>query len=236
MQPEEERIVAALEQTRVVRPPKQHLATFGSTNLSYYLVTTPVYEEIHRRDPETVVREGRVIAKRPEVVTPSYILHLPGFGDEARRSLEMLSQRLGPNAPGLMYSYQNEAIGLNIVGGEADGVAERIGGDLDGKRDDLAVVLRGPDDLWDVSLMKFIYEYTAASVMGNIDDLSGRGLLDPDPGLGIPMAATQRVEALFSQVEVGDADPSTLKQELDRWDLFDRYQDRFLALFKRRLY
>ena len=33
----------AIEQTYVVKFPKQHLATFGITNLDYFVVTAPIY-------------------------------------------------------------------------------------------------------------------------------------------------------------------------------------------------
>jgi hypothetical protein len=29
-------------------------------------------------------------------------------------------------------------------------------------------------------------------------------------------------------------EPSDLKSELDRWNVFDEYQDRFLAIFKKK--
>ncbi|HJX70071.1 MAG TPA: hypothetical protein VJ441_03145, partial [Dehalococcoidia bacterium] len=72
----EERIQYAIEHTEVVRPPRQDLATFGITNVYYYLVTEPVYAELLGKAEETVVREGRVIAERPKIVTPYYLLNL----------------------------------------------------------------------------------------------------------------------------------------------------------------
>ena len=42
----EERIQYVIEHTEIVRPPKQTLATFGITNIYYYLVTEPVYSEL----------------------------------------------------------------------------------------------------------------------------------------------------------------------------------------------
>ena len=36
----------AIEQTWVARFPKQQLATFGSTNIAYYVVTEPIYQEL----------------------------------------------------------------------------------------------------------------------------------------------------------------------------------------------
>ncbi len=231
------RIAEALEHTRVVRPPKQYLATFGVTKLTYHLLTEPSYTELAPQKPgtkETVIREGKVTAERPAVVTPLYLMNLEGFGDEARRSIELFSRQFGANSSGLLYTYKNEATSLNIVGDRVEAVADRIAGELDRSNDHLATVIIGTDDLWDVSLLKFIYELTVNSAVGNFQELHGRGLLDPDPGLGIPAGAAQQVEALFRDVEKGQADPSTLKQELDRWNLFSRYEDRFLALFRRR--
>ena len=233
MQNPDERITQALEQTRVVRPPKQHLATFGVTNLRYHLVTEPSYSEFERHEAEAVVRQGKVIAERPAVVTPAYMLRLEGFGAEGRRAVELLGQRHGPNRPGLLYTYRNEAGGLNIVGGTPEAVAQRITDEVDRAGDHLAAVIIGLDDLWDVSLLKFIYEFTAASVLGNMEEIRGRGLFDPEPGLGIPRAAVHRAEELFREVERGNADPVLLKAELDRWGLFQRYEDRFLDLFRR---
>jgi hypothetical protein len=46
------------------------------------------------------------------------------------------------------------------------------------------------------------------------------------------MDARQRIDELFTQVERGEADSSVLKVELDRWDLFSEYEDRFLSLFR----
>ena len=73
----------AIEQSWVVRFPKQHLATFGSTNIAYYVVTEPIYQELDPDKREGVVRTGRVIAGRPAVVTPTYFMNLQGFSKEA---------------------------------------------------------------------------------------------------------------------------------------------------------
>ena len=122
---------------------------------------------------------------------------------------------------------------MNIVEGTSRDVAERINSRLTSDDKALSAVIRGVDELWDVSLLKFIFEYTMASISANVDELGSRGLMSPDPRHGVPRAAIHRIEALFLRAEHGD-DPSELKRELDRWDLFDRYQDRFFGLFKRR--
>ena len=47
------------------------------------------------------------------------------------------------------------------------------------------------------------------------------------------MEARLRIEEMFSKVSSDDLDPSELKDELDQWELFEEYQDRFFGLFNR---
>ena len=227
------RLMDAVSRTEVVKAPKQHLHTFGVTKLSYYIVTEPSYQDLVPGSSEAVIREGSVTAERPAVVTPAYMAHLEGFGDEALSYFNSLARQYGPNTPGLLYRYRNEPGEMSIVEGTAIAVAERISGQLTRDGSNLSAVIKGVDELWDISLLKFIFEYTAASVMGNVGDLQGQRLLDPEPNLDVPKAAIQRIDDLFRQVEQGD-NPSVLRRELDRWGLFDYYQDRFLSLFRRK--
>ena len=90
----------AIEQTWVVRFPKQNLATFGATNIAYYVVTEPIYQELDPQKQEGVVRTGRVIAERPTVVTPTYAMNLQGFSSEAYKYFDHMAQQSGPNTPG----------------------------------------------------------------------------------------------------------------------------------------
>jgi hypothetical protein len=63
--------------------------------------------------------------------------------------------------------------------------------------------------------------------------MGARGLLDIDAS-GIPVDARVRIEESFRKVLLGEMEPRELKDELDRWDLFEAYEDRFFALFKKR--
>ena len=224
----------AVEQSWVVRFPKQHLATFGTTNIAYYVVTEPIYREVVHGKQEGVVRTGRVIAERPAVVTPTYAMNLQGFSSEAYEYLRHLSQLYGPNSTGILYQYRNEADKMDIVGGLPGDIADRISKDLDSRNENMSVVMVGVDELWDVALLKFIYEFTSSSAAQNVQEFQAKGLLEPNADFGgVPRAAIQEIERLFRQVERG-GDPDHLKRELDRWGLFDRYEDRFLGLFGRR--
>jgi len=123
---------------------------------------------------------------------------------------------------------------MDIVSGRPEEVAHRIVQDVESRKESMAAVVLGVDEMWDVSLLKFIYEYTAASLVKNVHEFQARGLLEPQPALGgVPKAVVQRIERLFQEVERG-GDPHRLKEELDRWGLFEYYEDRFLGLFRRR--
>jgi len=229
----DERIEYAIRHTEILRPPKQSLTTFGSTNIYYYLVTEPIYSELVKNITETVIREGRVIAEKPKIVTPYYLSRVEGFSTDAKRYFEMLLKTRGPNAPGLFYTYKNEPKELNIVSDSLPSVVEKLNDEIDRRGDPLTSIIRGQDELWDVSLIKFIYEITRSSLRDNISQMEARGLLDIDD-TGIPTDARTRINELFKRVSRGESEPSELKAELDRWGLFDEYEDRFLTLFKKK--
>ncbi len=229
---DDERIREAVKHTEILRLPKQTLATFGTTNIYYYLVTEPAYSGLVEEVTETVVREGRVIAERPRIVTPYYLSQLEGFSQDARKYFDMLIRSYGANAPGLFYTYKNEPLKLNIVADNLLSVVSKINAEIDQRGDPLGSIIKGEDELWDVSLMKFIYEMTRSSLQNNLFQMESRGLLDIDAG-GVPADARMRIEELFRQVSKGEREPRELKEELDRWNLFEEYQDRFFTMFKR---
>jgi hypothetical protein len=50
---DDERIKDAVEHTEIIRLPKQSLATFGTTNIGYYLLTVPAYADLVKDIAET---------------------------------------------------------------------------------------------------------------------------------------------------------------------------------------
>ena len=195
---DDERIAHAIAETEILRFPKQTLATFGITNIYYYLVTKPSYSELVGEAQETVVREGRVIAERPRVVTPFYLLNLEGFSEHASRFLETVRREYGPHTPGLFYTYRNERGELTIVADDLSAVVDRLSAKIDKEGDPLCTIIKGVDELWDVSLLKFIYNYTEGSLQSNVWDLGVRGLLDVDTS-GVPREARYRVQELSNR-------------------------------------
>ncbi len=226
------RIEYAIRNTRVVRPPRQLLATFGTTVIRYHLVSDPVYREFDAAGttPESVVREGTVRAEKPQVVTPFYMSRAEGVSESASRYLEDIRRELGQDSPGLLYTYKNDFEGTSIVSDGVSEVAARIRERLDKDDRPLEAVIQGVDELWDISLMKFIFELTNSSARANASELHSMGLLETRGG--VPQDARLRIERMFEDARRGALDPSDLHRELERWDLFDQYQDRFFRLFR----
>jgi len=222
------RIREAVARTEIIRAPKQNLYSFGTTNIYYYLVTEPVYAKATDA-PETVVREGRVIAQKPRIVTPYYLTSLEGFGDNARKYFEYLIQNYGKNTPGLFYTYRNEPKETNIVSNNLRSVIEKLQSEIEQRGDPMMALIKGIDEMWDVALIRFIFEMTTRSLGNNIAEFQQRGLLGD--GKSIPGDARAAIDEMFHQVEKGELDPKELKAELDRWGVFMEYEDRFFGLF-----
>jgi hypothetical protein len=219
------RIRYALENTELVRAPQQSLSTFGSSVIDYYVVTELVGNL-------SVVRDGKVIAERPKIVTPAYLVNVEGFSEQARRYMAMMA-RERPYESGILYRYKNEPKGMNVVSEPIKQVISKLSSQIEDERNPLSTIIRGVEELWDISLLMFIYELTTKSVHTNVAEFGRRGFLEMDAG-GVPQGARDYIEELFEQASRNPSRAPELVVELNRWGLFAEYQDRFFALFRRK--
>ena len=220
--------------TVVVRPPKQSLATFGTTRVTYNLVTRPLYQalDINQTGDESVVRRGTVKAEQPKIVTPYFLSRAEGFGGEAQEFLKEMMRRGQADDPGILYSYSNQLDDMQIVSDRPEQVADNISARIERESQQLEAVIIGVDELWDASLMKFIFELTNRSAANNVSEFRQAGRLNMDNG--VPADARMRIEEMFAEVRNGDLDPSQLHRELEAWRVFDEYEDRFFAVLRDR--
>lgn len=225
-------LLEAAAMTRVIRAPRRPLETFGTTVVTYHVVSAPVYDgAFDEQREESMIRHGVVRAERPKLVTPGYLSRSEGFGKEASEYLDYLMRKIGPDSPGLLYRYKNEPQSTDSVSGAPDAVAATIGEELDRERKSFEAVILGIAELWDVSLMKFIYEFTNSSSRSNFEDLDRKGLLDDDDGL--PREARLHIQSLLDRAMRGEIDASDVHDELMRWGVFEEYQEQFFRLFRR---
>lgn len=243
----EEKIKQVIDNTKIIKPPQKLLASFDSTTIHYYMLTVPMYLEFEGRssDSETIIREGRITWQKPKVITPSYMLRVEGFSGEARKAFEMLAEEdtdLAMILYGLRLSKDFEK--MDIVSNQLGLVAKNISNDIDKKKDPYSAIIKGVDEFWDVSLSKFIQEIVNKSAYySQLPDLLGNSTVRVGSTgfpvvtrdqMGYPLIARNEIEILFKLFEKGEIEPEDLKQELDRWGMFEQYQDRFLKYFKKK--
>jgi len=221
----DDKIKYALEHTELIRSPRQGLATFGSSVIDYYVVTELVGNV-------SVVRDGKVIAERPKIVTPTYLVNVEGFSEQARKYISMMAQE-NPYESGIFYRYKNEPKGMNVVSEPIRQVISKLSSQIEEQHESLSTIIKGVEELWDVSLLMFIYQLTNRSVRTNIAEFDRMGFLDMDAS-GVPQGARDYIEELFEKASHNLSRAPELALELNRWNLFSEYQDRFFALFRRR--
>jgi len=221
----DDRIKYALEHTELIRAPRQELDTFGSSVIDYYVVT-------ELGGNLSVVRDGKVIAERPKIVTPTYLINVEGFSEQARRYVAMMA-RERPYESGIFYRYKNEPKGMNIVSEPIGQVINKLSSQIEEQHNPLSTMIKGVEELWDVSLLMFIYGLTTRAARTNMAEFDRRGFLDTDAS-GVPQGARDYIEELFEKASRNLSRAPELVIELSRWGLFPEYQDRFFALFRRR--
>jgi len=219
----DDKIKYVLEHTELIKAPRQELATFGSSIIDYWVVT-------ELAGNVSVVRDGKVIAEPPRIVTPTYLVNVEGFSAQAKGYLNMMAGE-HPDEPGVFYKYKNEPKEMHIVSEPIKGVINNLSSQIEEQHNPLSTIIKGVEELWDVSLLIFIYGLTRRSVHTNVAEFHRKGLLDIDAS-GVPRDARIHIEELFEQVSHNLSRAPELVVELNRWGLFPEYQDRFFALFK----
>jgi hypothetical protein len=241
---DDQRIKEVLENTEILLEPDDLISTEHDTTLHYYVLSKPYYlDEFPGEGPETKVREGKITWEKPKLLTPDYMINMSGFSGEAKKAMQMIA-RENPDLAGLLYkrNYRKESISTFTINREIKAAEAKIREDIDENDENLKVIIKGIDELWDVSLMKFIQGLVLKSAYkSQLPDYEDKGFLSTnDKGYsvvtrnleGLPIAASEEIEKMFEMVKNGDEDPSKLKKELDRWGVFNAYQDRFFDLFK----
>src|ERR1700720_4671377 len=92
----------AIENTQMILAPERQIPTFGSTSFRFYLIS-----ELMDRANEVRVRDGRIQADRPQILTPEHFsrLLLEGFGEKAERYIDQLREH-ARNISVLRYGFQ----------------------------------------------------------------------------------------------------------------------------------
>ena len=164
----------AVHNTKIVRGPTRALETFGATCINYrHLAELP-------DDPRKIrIREGRLEAHRPLVITPTIPdIEMDGFGEAARAYFEFLRQN-EKHLRILRYGYhlKSDNFSEQIVTDRLQAVAERVKSEVLAANDQFAAVIHGVDEPWDVALVELWLREIRRSAGENIRELDEKGLL-----------------------------------------------------------
>lgn len=165
----------AIENTRVLLAPDRRIDTFGSTRFRFYLVS-----ELLDSINVVRVRDGRIEAEAPRIVTPGQYskLMLEGFGEKARGFADWLEAHPQKIAF-LKYGFEFRKMDVveEIVHNPMAEVVDRIRTGINRAEEPLTAIIEGVDDAWEVCLLKFTLDLVQQSAGGNANDFRRRGLL-----------------------------------------------------------
>ncbi|MBP5226524.1 MAG: hypothetical protein J6336_03985 [Kiritimatiellae bacterium] len=220
----------AVNNTKIVQPPRRHLETFGNTIINYRLIS-----ELMDGVGKVRIREGRMQALKPQIILPSSYasLALEGFGEEAHKYMEWLKEH-EDTVRILRYGYtlKQEAFSEQVVSDSVDAVLARVQSDNAVKEDPFSAVVQGVDDPWDVCLVRLFWTVIRNSASANIREMNERHLFEMQDG--VPQAVRDEIEKAF---ESATRDPALIKplgKLLQDHGVFELYQDRFFNLVQGR--
>ncbi len=209
----------AVNNTEVLQVPNSKLETFGTSMVNYHLLT-----ELMDSTNKVRVREGRIEAFRPQIITPQSFMEtmLEGFGNEASNYAEWLRA----NDSELMilkygFSIRKQEVNDHIVSETLPVAIEQVKEQLAKKADPLSAMLIGVDEPWEVCLLKLMVEVVQQSAPNHVQQLSG----DPN---GIH----HEIEHEFRAAQRDKSRVSYLGEKLNKHNLFEKYEDRFFALLR----
>ena len=165
----------AIENTQVILAPEQKIATFGSTSFNFYLIS-----ELMDRVDQVRVRNGKIHAERPQILTPDHYtrLLLEGFGEKAQAYVDQLRESLH-NIAVLRYGFQFRKTDVTeeTLRDSMSSVITRTRRRVENANEPLSAVIQGVDDAWEVCLLKFTIDMIERSSGGNLGDFRKRGLI-----------------------------------------------------------
>lgn len=165
----------AVENTEVILAPRRRIETFGTTVFKFFIVS-----ELMDQVNQVRVRDGEIHAERPQIMSPQNMarLMLEGFGEDADDFGDYLRKNR-ENLAVLRYGFQIRRgdVQETLVHDSIQNVSERIREEVLRDEEDTAAVIKGVDESWEISLLKFTFDLIRSSASRNMGDFRQEGLL-----------------------------------------------------------
>ena len=210
----------AVNNTEIVLRPQRILETFGATVVDYHLIS-----QLMDNTSQVRVREGRLNAYRPEIITPSSFMEdaLEGFTEaQASEYLDWLREH-EHDLMILKYGFKikNEPTSQQIITDDLAAVTERVKADQTARNKPYSAVLVGVDEPWEVCLLKLLVELVEQSGPHHAHELGHD-----------PHGHRNEIEQAFRSAASDRSKIPALADLLKRTQLFGDYEDRFFALVR----
>ena len=216
----------AVNNTDIVLVPTQNLETFGTTMLNYTLVCEDMDNPM-----KTKVRQGRMLAAKPQIITPNMYANtiLDGFGEEAEQYVDWLKKN-EKELKIIQYGYnlKQEAFSEYEITENIGTVIDRAKKELEEKNDTLTALVVGVDQPWDVSLLKLFSVVTQKSAAHNFKELLSHNLFEDIKGT--PKGIQDQIDKRFLEASKDATKINNLADFLKQYDIFEKHEDRFLSL------
>jgi hypothetical protein len=214
----------AVAVTQVVREPREVLETFGTTKIRFHLVS-----ELMDDVDKVRIRMGTIESARPEILVPSALASqlLDGFGEEAREYAEWLANH-GELMQILRYGLQfrRECDSEDLVHESIAEVLPRVAADVERRNPSHETVLVGADELWEVSLLKFMFEYLQRSAPVNAQAI--RQYQEQERRSEVRL----EIEREFAAARRDPSRISALGKLLEKHGVYEQFEDRFYRLIR----
>ena len=214
----------AVNQTRVVLEPEKVLETFGQTKIKYRIVCPS-------EDNVCKIREGIVLTEKPLIMSASQFAQkvLEGFGEKASEYADWLKGH-GELLNVIQYGLQirKEEISESEVHEGIDTTISKVV-EVAEKDKMVNVVIQGVDEMWEVSLLKFMQSYMQRSAPVNFQTFQAHQV---NAKAQIDREQDKYIEDRFYEARGNKTKINDLGRELQNFGRFHEFEDRFYALLR----
>lgn len=234
---DEQQIKYILDNTKILRFPKRKIATFGTTNVNYYLIAELMENVVE-------IRKGKILVERPLIIPPpgSEISNrFEGFGNYQNSRVFLSFFRKYMRGLYYNFKFRNELEETSMVYNSFDRVMKRVNEMVD-KQEKSTGIIKGIDvETGIISLTKFIKKLVEVSAEGNIIDLEERDFFEKagyekikfKKYKELPHNLKVKIDKLFKKTREGKLKVKELEAELIELGVYHLYREKLLNFFKK---
>jgi hypothetical protein len=216
----------AVNQTRILFEPTNVIETFGQTKIRYRIAC-----EVEDKMNLCKIHEGIIQTEKPIIISPTqYITQITeGFGEKAQEYADWLGKH-GSLIKILQYGLQisKEEISESEVHESLDTVSSKLI-DLAKKETSPSTVIQGVENMWEVSLLKFMQGYMQRSAPINFESIQAH---QSNAASQIKRDQDSFIEEQFFNARGQKDKILDLGKQLQQLARFNEFEDRFYALLR----